>query len=86
MECWTQHLGNAVEISLMSHLQAEIQRLLSLYFGELYNFRFFAAAILAFWMMMDMLGWCHLIAQTYLGKVTKGYLFTPCGPRLSSEG
>jgi hypothetical protein len=35
----------------------------------------FEAAILEFWMVMDMPGLCHLIAQTYLGKVTKGFLF-----------
>ena len=35
-----------------------------------------ATAILEFLMMMDMPGLCHLMAQTYLGKVTKRYLST----------
>ena len=42
-----------------------------------------AAAILEFWMMMDMPGLCHFIAQTYLGKVTKGYLSTTYGSEMA---
>ena len=40
MERWTQNLGNAVGISLISCLRAEIQRLLSRFLGKFYNFRF----------------------------------------------
>ena len=40
MDRWTQSLGNAVGLSLISCLWAEIQRLLSRFFGKFYNFRF----------------------------------------------
>ena len=71
-------------------------------FFENFTISGFAAAILEFWMMMERPELCHLIAQTYLGKVIKGYLSTTCGsefaakrsawggnftpPRLSGEG
>ena len=40
MERWTQNLGNADGILLMSCLRAEIQRLLSRFLGKFNNFRF----------------------------------------------
>ena len=43
----------------------------------------FAAAILEFWMVMDRPGWCHAIAQIYIGKLTEGFLSTPCGSEMA---
>ena len=45
----------------------------------------FTAAILEFRMVMDMPGLCHLIAQTYLGKVTEGFQSTPRGPEMAAK-
>ena len=84
MERWIQTLGNAVGISLISCLRAEIQRLLFRFLGKFYNFRL-AAAILELLMMMDMPGLCHLIAQTYLGNVIEGYLSTTCGSEMAAK-
>ena len=58
-----------------------------MYFDFFENFTIsgFAAAVLEFWMMMERPGLCHLIAQTYLGKVTKGYLSTTCGSEMAAK-
>ena len=45
----------------------------------------FAAAILEFRMVMDMPGLCHLLAQTYLGKVTKAFQSIPCGSEMAAK-
>ena len=45
----------------------------------------FAAAILEFRMVMDMPGLCHLIAQTYLGKVSKGFQSTLRGSEMAAK-
>ena len=45
----------------------------------------FAAAILEFGMLMQRPRLCHLIAQTYLWKVTKGYLSTTCGSEMAAK-
>jgi len=45
----------------------------------------FAAAILEFWMVMDIPGLCHLIAQTYLAKVTEGFQSTPSGSKTAAK-
>ena len=56
-----------------------------LIFLKILQFSGFAAAILEFWMMMKRPGLFHLIAQTYLGKVTKGYLSTTCGSEMAAK-
>ena len=45
----------------------------------------FAAAILEFRVGMDLPGLNHLIAQTYLGKVTEGFQSTPCGSEMAAK-
>ena len=56
-----------------------------LIFLENFTISSLTAAILEFWMMIDMPGLCHLIAQTYLGKVTKGYLSSICGSEMAAK-
>ena len=57
----------------------------SLHFMGIFAISGFAAAILEFRMVMDMPGLCHLIAQTYLGKVTKGFQSTQCGSEMAAK-
>ena len=46
----------------------------------------FTAAILEFRMVLDMPELCHLIALTYIGKVTKGFMSIPrCSERATKR-
>jgi len=84
MESRTLNLYNVVGISLITDLQAKIQRLISSFYENSCNFRF-SAAILQSLVVMDMSGLCHLIPQTYLGSVTKGFQFTPSGCKMAAK-
>jgi len=39
--------------------------------------------MLDYWIVMDMPGLCHFIAQTYLEKVTKGFILSPRGSKMA---
>ena len=85
------NVGIAVGISFISYLEVEIHtfevkrppscifHFVYLDFMENYTISGFAAAILEYGMVMDMLGLCNFMAQIYLERVTNGFLSKKIG-------
>ena len=84
LESWTQNLGNAVGISLISRLWAEIQHLSSWFFFKFYNFRFCGRHI----GILDDDGKARIVpsySSDIFRKSHIEYLSTTCGSEMAAK-